>query len=131
MPRIPYRGIADAQMPGAVPAERYDLRCIKSTYIESNKKGNPMVTLECEVLGQPTADTVYHYITFPKGEDAKKDNRIAASTKRICELFSVDFDGEGFDSDDFQGKEAHNVLLTVEEGDKPGRLNNKIDLRST
>lgn len=131
MPRIPYTGIADAKMPEAVPQDRYDLRCVKATYNERSKSsGRPNVELQCEILGQPAASTLYHYITFPTNEDARKDNGIRANTKRICELFGVDFDLDGFDSEDFQGKEAHNVLLTVETDDK-GRSSNRIDLRNT
>ena len=131
MPRIQYAGIADAKLPEALPQDRYDLRCIKAKFNEKSKSsGKPNVELQFEVLNHPEATGVYHYITFPQGEDVKKDNGARFNTKRICELCDVAYDGEGFDTEDFVGKEIHNALLNLETDDL-GRKSNRIDLRNT
>lgn len=126
--RIDYSGIADAELPKALPAERYDLRISQATFNEKSKSsGKPNIEVEIEFLANPSAKAIYHYIVFPDGENSKKDATKRGMTKAFVELFGIEFDEAGLDTDDFAGKTADNVPVSYEKDDQ-GRESNRIDL---
>ena len=129
MTRMHYAGIADATLPKAVPAERYDIRIVSAVFNEKSKSsGKPNIAVEIEIPSQPLASTMYHYLSFADGEDAKRDAIKQGMTNKFMEIFSIPYDDEGFDTEDFPGCTADNVPLLIDKDEVSGRESNKIDL---
>lgn len=135
MGRIQYQGIADAQLPSAVPADRYDLRLLNGSVETGQESHREYIAALVEIPSQPRAKNFTHRLFFPKGIDRKKDETATALTIKFLKMFDIPFeqDSDGvinFDTDDFAGKTAQNVLLRLEP-DLHDVMQNAIDIFNT
>ncbi len=100
---------------------------------KKTKKGDDMDVLTIRIVGEDGKFSPFkHYVTYPK--DGDSDDFVAMKTReirRLCHLFGVEYDDDGFDPDNFAGAETTEGRLAVEvyePEDGAPRENNKLVL---
>lgn len=114
MARVGYTGIADAKLPDVAPEDRYSLQVIGAEHKKSNK-GKLMTEIRIKIMGEERYKELRHYIMDELPEDPEKAEGAQWRAQRFLDLFSIPYDDEGFDTEDFAGATAENVLVTVNE----------------
>ena len=128
MPRINYTGIADAKLAGPVPKERYDLRILRAVLNEHGRtSGKPNIEVEIEIPSRSTSKSFTHYLSFPDGEDERRDETKRALVNAFMLSFSIQYDEDGFDTDLFAGATAQNMPIDLEKGND-GVERNRIEI---
>ena len=125
MPRINVE-LKDAQELEVAPEGEYDLRIVKAEDGES-KSGNDMTTVTIAFEGHPEWQAVRHWITYPNA-DTPPDQRAMRliDITRFLTCFGVNFDDDGFDSDDLVGQTGRCLVIQEEADD--GNTYNRLRL---
>jgi len=112
--------------PSAAPEGTYPLRIVKAVDTES-KKGNPMTvfTIRIEDAGVQNVAPFNHYMVYPAANDEYREMRLL-DIKRFLQLFSIPFEGGGFETQSTVGCTADG-FLQQEEGDD-GVIRNRLRL---
>lgn len=116
----------------AAPRGQYDLRVLKSEYVETKKGGDFMLKLMLRVEGEggEGVKPINLFLMDPEYADdsAKKRGRLR-DFKRFATAFGVDY-SQGFDmkeqAEQLTGLTASNITLTEEEFE--GSINNRVQL---
>ncbi len=125
MPKVQYKGIADAQQPTLLDNGPHDLRIVKATYAEGKTPGRFRTEVVLESLDILDSQGVFHYIADLNPEGTEKgENYKTLLLKQFCTAFDIPFDESGFDTDDFSGKVAN--IVTVVDTDDQGRKSVKL-----
>ena len=125
MPRINVE-LKDAQELEVAPEGEYDLRIVKAEDCES-KSGNDMTTVTIAFEGHPEWQAVRHWIMYPNA-DTPPDQRAMRliDITRFLTCFGVNFDDDGFDSDDLVGQTGRCLVIQEEADD--GNTYNRLRL---
>ncbi|KKN58679.1 hypothetical protein LCGC14_0549710 [marine sediment metagenome] len=121
MAKVAYKGIADRQEPTHLEDDVHNLRIVKATHgagKADSTKFRTEVILDCP--DQPDKQGVFHYLgdQNPDG-DPKAEEFKGLMAKRFLIHFDIPFDDEGYDPDDFLGKQA--ATRTKQSKDDQGR----------
>ena len=142
MTRVAYKGIADAKPPQAVPAGKYQLRIMHAEGSVPSKTSNAKMTqTRCEIMGQPQAAQVFTNLVEPTVEDEylsdnsgkthedwlKAEEFKALQAKTFCDKFSIEYDTDGYETEDFLGS-VGDVWLDVEPHYQTGLPQNVMNL---
>ncbi len=128
MPKVGYKGIADAKEPTLLSDGPHDLRIVKATWGESKTIGRFRTEVVIESLDSPDSVGIFHYISDPNPEGTEKGEIYKMLlTKRFCHVFDIPFDEEGFDTDDFPGKVA-NIVTKTDTEQETGRKSTSLVL---
>ncbi len=77
--------------------------------------GANMISLQLQAMEDPSAEMIFERLVLPNSNHDEKATRFMMLRLRsACEAFDVDFSEEGFDSSEFQGKEAE-VLIDIDQ----------------
>ncbi len=106
MAKVTYKGIADAKPPELVEDDEHQLRITRATYGPGKTDPTKFRTEAIiEVMDVPDSQGIFHYLGDPNPDgDEKSEKFKALMTKKFLVAFGIDFDGEGFELDDFIGK---------------------------
>lgn len=122
--------LGDVKEPDVVPEGQYELQIVKAEDGES-KQGNAMTTISMRVVGEPKAQLVRHWLTYPNSRtpaDQVEMRRLDIKRFLVAFGFSEEEIAGGFDTADLVGRTA-NVLLTQEESeDQDGVFYNRLRL---
>src|SRR5258706_10833220 len=101
--------VGDVREPKAVPAGRYDL-IISEAKVNPAKSADKGQTIEVSIgiQGHLDAPNIRHFISLPRsGEEEKTTAFKKLMMKRFLEQFSIPYNDDGFDVQDFAGHEAN------------------------
>lgn len=111
-----------------IPKDNYILRCVDESFGDSKTSGNPMITLEHEIVSPATVmidgeetevagQTIKQYLTTKvlEGEDAEQKSKdCLANLEKNYNVFGLEFDKDTFNVDNptlgFKGKTFHALL---------------------
>jgi hypothetical protein len=114
-------GTEDVPEITSVPQGEYELK-ILSAETKDSKKGDPMIALYMEVLGEATADNLNHYIMLPTdGDDEKTRVRKLNRLKEFKSCFHLPSSGP-IASEDMVGATGW-AILGEEESQEFGKQN--------
>lgn len=101
----------------------YEVRIMDAGDHVSKNTGNNMVRLVLEILGEPNADTIYHYITLPQmDDDERKRNGKLRRIKDFLAAFGLD---QQSDYADWIGATGW-ALIGSEEDERTGNPRNNV-----
>lgn len=107
----------------AVADGEYEVRIMDAGDHVSKNTGNNMVRLVLEILGEPNADTIYHYITLPQmDDDERKRNGKLRRIKDFLAAFGLD---QQSDYADWIGATGW-ALIGSEEDERTGNPRNNV-----
>ena len=103
---------------------RYEVRI--SGYKEKvSRNDEPQVMVMLEVIGEPEAATIFHYLTFPgKKTDDDKAAVFMRMNKRFIAAFDIDT-SEGFNPEDLPGLTAE---CDIKQDGYEGQVKNVLQL---
>lgn len=118
------QAIADAKEDVVVPEGEYDLEILSAELEVSKNAAKQGVTepnmIHCVIAVRsdeyPTARPIGHWLMFATENDEWAGMRLR-DQKRFLECFSIPYEGNGFDTDDFVGSKGR-CLVTNETSDK-------------
>ena len=101
----------------------YEVRIMDAGDHVSKNTGNNMVRLVLEILSEPNADTIYHYITLPQmDDDERKRNGKLRRIKDFLAAFGLD---QQSDYADWIGATGW-ALIGSEEDERTGNPRNNV-----
>ena len=125
---IEVKGLGDDYEDTPVPEGEYELRIVDTR--EGRNKADTCdqitVLISVEDDEYPNSKTIFHYLTFPGGEDDDNVRRNKMrNLSRFLKLFEVPYEKNGLNSEDMLGLTA-NCVLTQEEYE--GNISNRLRL---
>lgn len=120
--------VTDAVESEIVPEGEYDLRIVRAVDGPSKDgtRTNIKVTIAIESADHPNAQPITHYLSTPKDDDADNTvNFMKLNIARFCQAFGIDYDDDGFDTDDFEGKTA-TLPVRIEETQNKNKINTLV-----
>lgn len=120
--------LGDAIPRAAVAEGQYDLRIKKAEPKDSkDKPGQTNIRVLLEVVDEPGAQTIFHYIAgIGPTDDEDTINNKKLQAIAFLNAFGIDWGEEGFELEDFPGADAEGVTLQQDEYE--GRITNKLVL---
>lgn len=116
--------LKDRQEIKALPKDEYELQVMNAEALDLDQGKKARINVRCEVVGEPTADDVYHTLFYPNEEDSEKQrNRKLNSIADFMEALGLDPDVSEIDLEDWTGQKF-TAILDVEEYD--GQERNRI-----
>ena len=115
---IEVKGLGDDYEDRPVPEDTYTLRIrqIKEQTAKDGVSDQIVVIIEIDSAEFPDAASIFHYLTFPSGEDSDDVRRTKMRMNaRFLKLFDVPFEKNGLNSEDMVGCEADDVLVKKSE----------------
>jgi hypothetical protein len=111
-----------------VPEGNYDLRVISAKDKES-KAGNPMteIMIGIEDGEHPNASPLFYYLNYPP-KDHEWYNLMWQANTRFLTIFSIPYDGDGFNTDDLEGATG-NCFLELNVSEYEGNTSEVNELR--
>lgn len=107
----------------AVPEGEYEVRIMDASDYISKASGHNMIKVVLEIVGEPNAETIYHYITLPQvDDDEKKRNGKLRRIKEFLTAFDLPQQSE---YSDWVGKTAW-ALIGQEVDDRTGSPRNTV-----
>lgn len=107
----------------AVPEGEYEVRIMEAGEHISKSSGMPMIKVVLEIVGQPNAETIYHYITLPQPDD---DERKRNNKRRRIKEFLLAFGlSQQSDFSEWVGRVAW-ALIGQETDDRTGLPRNTV-----
>lgn len=107
----------------AVPEGEYEVRIMAADTHVSKTSGQTMIKVVLEIVGQPNADTIYHYITLPQVDDDERKRN--GKLRRIKEFLSAFGLSQQSDFPEWLGQTAW-ALIGQEADDRTGLPRNVV-----
>jgi len=117
--------LTDAKKPQPVPEATYLLTIEDAEDVideQSRHKTNIRIKVENAPADYPNPPAIFHTIWWPNdGDDPKKVNSKKLFAKAFFDAFEIPYSEEGFDLDDFLGRQAEIPVKVTQWGDREPR----------